>query len=240
MQTIKSKPLMWALPALLLVVAPSVASARAGLGELDATGSAIVMVFFALATCLFPLGFSGTWNFVWYYVWFQPLLLLLAVFLAWRILQKWRVRKLTYFIVLPLIYAAMTFTTNMLSSHFYADHSNYFPKGRMIDRLFDAVNQQGKPNETEIRTALGKPFAEALFPASTSVLPKGMDEYMKTWHLEKSYILSYYEKSRGRKGIEEERTYYIFLDPENLRYVTRSAYYGPAQVSKKWPHKLQP
>lgn len=213
---------------------PAVALAKAGLAELDDAAAFIFLASIFLAMCLVPFGLKGSWAFAWYFPWLQIPLILILVALAARTLQVRKCRTLTYVLILPTLYAVLTFTTNVAATIFF--RYDPFPKGRAIDSLLNRVNENEKPTEADIIQHFGKPFAEGLFPATSPALPKGMDEHMKSCNLESAFILTYVEKDRGPRGVETQ-TYYIFLEPTTRRYVTKSGFLDPAVAADKWPHK---
>jgi hypothetical protein len=219
----------------LLFFAPSLAFATAGLGELDDTAALFLIASVIIGAFLVPVGVNGSWAYAWYFAWLQLPVIVVIVGLAAKRLKKSEPKPRKYFLLLATLYAVLTFTSNIAALFlFKADHSDYFPKEKTIERLIGPADLQ-KPTEEEIRHKLGEPLSAGLFSTSTSALPEGLTETMKSSNLDSAFILSYYEKCRGREGMEE-RTYYILLDPDTHRYVTRSAYYGSTAVASKWPH----
>lgn len=135
----------------LLISVPAVVYARAGLGELDDTSALIVVIGVILGVFLLPFGLNGSWVYVWYFSWFQLPFILAIVALTAKRLHRNKAKKLTYFLVLLPLYALLTFSTNMASiKHFHADHSDYFPKGKLVENLYGKPGQTEKPTEAEV------------------------------------------------------------------------------------------
>lgn len=213
---------------------PAVAVAKAGLAELDDAATLFFVVSLLFAICFVPIGIKASWTVVWYFAWLQIPLILVIVALAARTLYVRKCRTLTYFLILPTLYAVLTLTTNVAAIKFFA--SDPFPKGKAIERFFNGWHEEQKPTEADIIQYLGKPYAEGLFPATSPALPSGMGESMKRKNVESAFILAYIEKDRGPSGLETQ-TYYIFLDPATRRYVGNSGYFDQATAADKWPHK---
>ncbi|HJV64993.1 MAG TPA: hypothetical protein VJ550_04615 [Geomonas sp.] len=217
----------------LLVLLPGLALAHAGLSELDDTGALLLLVSVAVGMAAVPFSIHGTWDFDWYFVFLQIPFIICMVGLVARSLKRKRASTLAYILLLPLVYGGLTLATNFAGVVcFRADHSDYFRKEKEMESFF--IRHSEKPAETEIVEALGEPFAAELFPITSSALPRPVTDSMSNSKLEAAYILSYIEKCRGRKGMEE-RTYYIILDPTTHRYVTRTGIYDEAVFKEKWP-----
>lgn len=218
----------------LLVLLPELAFAHAGLSELDDTGALFLLVLVVIGMAAVPFSLHGTWDFDWFFVCLQIPFILGTVWLVARSLRKKHARTFAYILLLPIVYGGLNIATNFAGAAFFrADHSDYFKKEKEIDSFF--IRHSEKPAEMEIVEALGEPFAAGLFPITSSAIPKPVTDSMTNWKMEAAYILSYVEKCRGRKGMEE-RTYYIMLDPNTRRYVTRTGIYDESAFKTKWPH----
>lgn len=216
-----------------LLLMPQIALAHAGLSELDETGALVLLVAVSLGMAAVPFSVHGTWDFDWYFVYLQIPFILATLTLTVRALKRKQSRTLAYILILPVLYGVLTFATNVAAVAFFrADHSDYFRKEKEIDSYF--IRHTDQPVETDILEALGEPFAADTFQISSPDLPKPVTESMKNYNLESAYILSYFERCQGRKGMEQ-RTYYVILDPTTHRFVTRAAIYDHSAYTGKWP-----
>lgn len=226
--------LLLMLPA--LTMSSTAAFAKAGLSELDGASATVLFTLVLAGAMAIPFSVHGLWFFPWYFVGLQIPLIGGGLYGVWKLLNRKEARLLTYFIALPVVYAVLTLTTNMTAVAFFrADHSGYFAMEKTLVAVCDRQGGE-RPSEAEIRQKLGEPYEADSFRVSSPALPQAVADTMREAKIDEAYILSYFEKCRGRKGTEQ-RTYYLVLDPNTRRYLTRVILMEPTQWLNKWPYR---
>jgi hypothetical protein len=156
-----------------------------------------------------------------------PFIIIVLMGTCWWLYRK-KSKVLRYLILVPIVYALATFTTNIIGEKYLqVDHSEDLPIGTWLKEY----THKSALVKSQIVGVLGSPLTSQILSKTSSNVPRKVMAGVK-YAPEGSEVMVYEETDR----IGRHFTYFIFINPKTERWIFYHDIAGELREDQ-WPNQ---